>query len=89
LTILGSLIILVNYVRLISNFIHVRKKTGQHSSIAPIVGPVLIIFGYWLWVPKFNPFILFVLVLDPDTVITVGSLFWLLIQKIKNRKPRR
>ena len=70
----GALIVLANYVRQISNYLNRNKKERRYSSPAPFIGPVLIILGYFAFPIEFSIWILFILLLDPDTVITIWSI---------------
>jgi hypothetical protein len=73
LLLLGILIIAANYVRQISNFRN-RKKDGSWSSPAPIVGPLIVIVGYWALPIEFSNWIFLAAILDPDTLITMIGL---------------
>ena len=74
LLLFGSFIIVANYVRQITNFRNRNKKNGQWSSPAPFVGPLFIIVGYSMLPFEFSNWMFLVIVLDPDTVITILSL---------------
>jgi len=73
LLLFGIFVVITNYVRQISN-IRNRKKDGHWSSPAPFVGPLFVIVGYAALPIEFSNWILLVVVLDPDTVITVFGL---------------
>lgn len=75
--IFGAFIVLVNYARQISNF-HNRKKDGHWSSPVPIMGPLLIVIGYSALPIEFSKWVFLAFVLDPDTVIAVISLPFLI-----------
>jgi hypothetical protein len=75
LLLFGLFIVITNYVRQIANF---RNRKGHWSSPAPIVGPLFIIVGYSALPFEFSNWIFLAVVLDPDTVITVISLPYLI-----------
>jgi hypothetical protein len=77
LLLFGLFIVITNYVRQIANFRN-GKKEGHWSSPAPIVGPLFIIVGYSALPFEFSNWIFLAVVLDPDTVITVISLPYLI-----------
>ena len=79
LILLGILIISGNYHRQIMNFINRHKKDRGWSSPAPFVGPLFIIMGYSMLPFDFWAGLLWIIVLDPDTVLTIGSLPYLFI----------
>ena len=70
----GSLVIFASYVRQGTNFRNRNKENRQWSSPAPFIGPVLIIVGYFALPLEFSKWIFLVIVLDPDTVITILSI---------------
>ena len=70
----GLLIVFASYVRQITNFRNRKKENRQWSSPAPFVGPLFIIVGYSALPFEFSGWLFLVLVLDPDTVITILSL---------------
>jgi len=73
----GALIILASYVRQISNFKNRHNEKGQWSSPAPFFGPLLVIVGYSVLPIEFSSWIFLVVVLDPDTVLTILSIPYL------------
>ncbi len=77
LLLFGLFIVVTNYVRQVANF-RDRKKEGQWSSPAPIIGPLFIIVGYSALPFEFSNWIFLAVVLDPDTVITVIGLPYLI-----------
>ena len=77
LLLFGIFIVITNYVRQISNFRN-RNKGGHWSSPAPFVGPVFIIVGYAALPIEFSNWIFLAFILDPDTVVTVIGLPFLI-----------
>jgi len=77
LLVVGALIICAGYVRQIMNFRNRHKKDGSWSSPAPFIGPILVIVGYSGLPVEFSKWIFLVIVLDPDTMVTVLSLRYL------------
>ncbi len=73
LLLFGLLIIVTNYARQVSNFRN-RNKDGGWSSPAPILGPMFVIVGYATLPVEFSNWVLLAAVLDPDTIILLGSL---------------
>ena len=73
LLLFGVFVVVTNYVRQISN-IRKSKISGRWSSPAPIVGPLLFILGYAALPVEFSKWVFLVIVIDPDTVITVLAL---------------
>lgn len=70
----GVFIVGCSYVRQYHNYKNRNRPGAPHSSPAPVVGPIFIIFGLkfagveprmWFW---------FFFLLDPDTVVAVLSL---------------
>ncbi len=78
LLLFGSFIFVANYVRQIANFRNRNKKNGHWSSPAPFVGPLFVIVGYSTLPFEFSIWLFLVIVLDPDTVITILSLPYLI-----------
>lgn len=74
----GTLIIIASYLRQISNFRNRNKENGKWSSPAPFFGPLLVIVGYSALPFEFSGWIFLVIVLDPDTVLTILSIPWLI-----------
>jgi len=74
LLLFGSFIILTNYARQISNYRNSKKENGRWSSPAPLIGPLFVIVGYSILPLEFSSWIFLVIVLDPDTVITILGL---------------
>ena len=71
---LGSFIIFSNYVRQITNFSNRHKENAKWSSPTPLVGPMFIIIGYTILPFEFSNLIFLVLILDPDTLIAILSI---------------
>ena len=68
---LGALIVFASYVRQITNFRTRHSEHGHWSSPAPFIGPVLVVVGYLSLPIEFSYWIFLVIVLDPDTVVTI------------------
>ena len=62
----------------VTNFRNRDKENGQWSSPAPFIGPVLIVVGYSALPIEFSKWIFLVIVLDPDTVVTILSIPYLI-----------
>ena len=77
LVVLGSLIIFASYVRQIRNFNNRHRKDRPWSSPVPFIGPLLVIAGYSGLPVEFSKWIFLVIVLDPDTMITLLNLRYL------------
>jgi len=74
----GLFILFSNYLRQITNFKNRNKENAKWSSPAPFVGPVFVILGY-SWLPfEFSNFIFFVIIFDPDTLLTLLSIPYLI-----------
>jgi hypothetical protein len=78
LLLFGLFIVVTNYARQISNFRSGKKENGRWSSPAPLVGPLFTIIGYLILPFEFSGWILLVIVLDPDTVITILGIPYLI-----------
>lgn len=74
----GTLIVFASYVRQWRNFRNRKDKNFQWSSPAPFVGPLFIIVGYSTLPLEFSDWIFWVFVLDPDTLITILSIPYLI-----------
>ncbi len=74
LILFGALIVFVSYVRQIRNFKNRKKENGEWSSPVPFVGPLFIIVGYSMLAVEFSNWIFLTIVLDPDTVVTILSI---------------
>jgi len=85
----GSLIILQNYTRQFNNAKNAKMKNGKHSSAAPFIGPIGIILGFLIFPVKFSPLIFLVFVIDPDTVLIVKSIPFLIKEFIRYKKENR
>ena len=70
----GLFIILSNYLRQITNFKNRNIEGAKWSSPAPFVGPIFVIIGYSGLPFEFSSFIFFVIILDPDTLLTIFSI---------------
>ena len=78
LALVGIYIVLLNYIRQISNFRNRHKTDARHSSPAPFVGPLFIIVGYFLAPVSFSKWIFLVFMFDPDTLLVVFTLPFLI-----------
>lgn len=67
----GALMVFASYVRQVTNFKNRDKENSSWSSPAPFIGPVFIIVGYAALPIEFSKWIFLMIVLDPDTVITI------------------
>lgn len=74
LVFLGLLIVIGNVYRQVLNFKNRKNKDAKWSSPLPFVGPLFVIMGYSMLPIDFNTWILWVIVLDPDTLLTIVSL---------------
>lgn len=74
----GTFIVFMSYVRQISNFRNRHNDNARWSSPAPFIGPLFVIVGYFLLATEFSYWILLTLVLDPDTVITILGIPYLI-----------
>ena len=74
----GVLIVFAGYVRQIANYKNRNQQDRRWSSPAPFIGPIFIVFGYFVLPGEFSSWIFLVIVLDPDTVVTLTSIFLLL-----------
>ena len=68
---LGALVVSASYVRQTTNFRNRHNENGQWSSPAPFIGPLLVVVGYFSLPIEFSYWIFLVIVLDPDTVVTI------------------
>jgi len=73
----GTLVVIASYVREISNFKNRNRENGKWSSPTPVLGPVLIVVGYATLPIEFSSWIFLVVVLDPDTVLTILNIPYL------------
>jgi len=71
-------IVFTSYVRQITNFRNRKKEKGKWSSPAPFVGPIFVVVGYTALPLEYTPWIFLIFVLDPDTVITIIGLPYLI-----------
>ncbi len=78
LLLFGSFIIFSNYIRQITNFNNRNKENAQWSSPTPLVGPMFIILGYSVLPFEFSNLIFLVMILDPDTLIAILSIPYLI-----------
>lgn len=74
----GLFIVFASYVRQITNYRNRNKEDAPYSSPAPIVGPLFIIVGYMALPFEFSNWIFLVILLDPDTLITLVGLPYLI-----------
>jgi hypothetical protein len=74
LVLIGIVIVGGNYYRQIMNFINRHTKDRGWSSPIPFVGPLFIIMGYSMMPFDFWIGLFWVIVLDPDTMLTLLSL---------------
>ena len=79
----GSFIIVCSYIRQVQNHKNRDNPKASYSSPAPFVGPIFVILGLTLLSVEFSPWILLVFLLDPDTVMVVTGLIWLLFNRQK------
>jgi hypothetical protein len=78
----GVFIIVAAYIRQIGNYKNRRTRGGKCSSPAPFIGPIFVMVGLtWLSV-DLSAWLLLLFLLDPDTVVVVLGLPWLLKQMI-------
>ena len=78
LLLFGLFIIFASYVRQVANYRNRNKVDAPYSSPAPIVGPLFIIVGYMALPFEFSNWIFLVIFLDPDTLITLVGLPYLI-----------
>ena len=76
----GAFMILINYVRQISNFKKRNSKVRSWSSPKPFIGPILLIIGYSLLPITFSNWIYLIILLDPDTLLMILSMPYILIK---------
>ena len=79
----GTVIVFASYVRQISNFRNRNKQNAQWSSSVPFMGPLLIIAGYSILPVVFSKWIFLIIVLDPDTVLTLLGIPYIIKELIK------
>ncbi|MEE8405310.1 MAG: hypothetical protein V3S17_07955 [candidate division Zixibacteria bacterium] len=79
----GSFIIVCSYLRQVQNHKNRDNPKASYSSPAPFVGPILVILGLTLVSVELSPWMLLLFVLDPDTVMVVTGLIWLLFNRQK------
>ncbi len=78
LLLFGLFIVLANYVRQVTNFRNRKKENGKWSSPAPFVGPIFVVVGYSALPFEYTPWLFLIFLLDPDTVITIIFLPYLI-----------
>ena len=78
LLLFGLFIIVSNYIRQITNFKNRNRESAKWSSPAPLVGPIFVIVGYSGLPFEFSNFIFLAIILDPDTLLTILSLPYLI-----------
>jgi hypothetical protein len=74
----GLYIVGCNYARQVINFRNRNDPDAHWSSPAPLVGPLFIIVGYTLLPFPFTKWIFLAFLLDPDTLITIVGLPYLI-----------
>ncbi len=74
LLISGIFIISTSYIRQFTNFKNRHKENASWSSPTPFVGPVFVITGFIMLPLVPSNWIFIVIILDPDTVISIVSL---------------
>jgi hypothetical protein len=74
----GLFIIAASYIRQFTNFKNRHKENASWSSSAPFVGPAFVITGFFILPLVPTNWIFIVIILDPDTVISIVSLPWLI-----------
>ncbi len=73
----GLFVISMNYLRQYANFKNRNNEEARHSSAAPFVGPVFVMGGYVLLPFEYSNWIYLVLLLDPDTLLILLSIPYL------------
>lgn len=84
LIILGSFVILCNYIYLFKNWINKKQKVDKFHSQIPLFGALLLFVGLTLLPTGFSKYYYFVFAIDPGTVMFVLSLP-VLIKEMYNR----
>ena len=79
LVFMGLVIVGGNYYRQVLNFKNRKNKDRGWSSPMPFVGPLFVIMGYSMLPIDFEAWVIWIVVLDPDTILTIVSLPYLLI----------
>ena len=74
----GSFVIVCSYLRQAKNFKNRDNPEAPHSSPAPFVGPLFVIAGLATMSVELSPWIILLFLFDPDTLIVVVGLVWLL-----------
>ena len=74
LVLAGLLIVAGNYFRQIKNFMNRKKKDVGWNSPLPFMGPLFVIMGCSMLPFEFKTWILWIIVLDPDTLLTIVSI---------------
>ena len=82
LILFGAYIIILNFIRQFNN---AKKKDGKYSSPAPFIGPLCIVIGYAILPIKFSWLIFLAFVIDPDTIIIIASIPFLIKEFIKHK----
>ncbi len=80
LLLFGSFIIFCSYSRQVLNYKNRHNPKASYSSPAPFIGPIFVIVGLTMLSVELSPWILLVFLLDPDTVMIVAGLIWLLFR---------
>jgi len=75
---LGLFIIFSNYVRQITNYRNRNNVNAKYSSMAPLVGSLFTLVGYSILPFEFSYLIFLVFVLDPDTLLAILSIPYLI-----------
>ncbi len=80
LLLFGLFIIVCSYIRQVQNHKNRNNPEASYSSPAPFIGPILVIVGLTLVSVELSPWMLLLFLLDPDTVLIVVGLIWLLFK---------
>ena len=84
LILLGLYLITLNYIRLIKNLQRSRRPgIGNWSSPMPIVGPLMVLLGSVVLPLHFSWWVLIAFLVDPDTILFVISLPYLVLSFIR------
>lgn len=76
----GSFIIVCSYIRQVQNHKNRDNPKASYSSPAPFIGPIFVIIGLALLSVELSLWMLLLFLLDPDTVMIVFGLIWLLFK---------
>ena len=79
----GSFVIVCSYIGQVQNYKNRDNLNASYSSPAPFIGPILAVLGLTLMSVELSPWMLLLFVFDPDTVMVVTGLIWLLFNRQK------